>query len=68
MGNMTVPSEKLMAQIERMVENHEDYIEDANGVDDTVHIVVNDFVEGVWLCEHHDSCNMRRYTRLQRLR
>ena len=68
MSGALVPSAKLGAQIDRMVANHEDYIPDADGVDDSVHVVVNDFTDGVWLCEHHDSCNMHGYSRVQRLR
>lgn len=50
-----------------MVEADEDWIPEADGVDATVHIVVNDFTEGVWLCEHHGECNMHKFTRVQRL-
>jgi hypothetical protein len=65
---MLVPSKTLVAQIDRMVENDADYIPEADGVDGTAHVVVNEFSDGVWLCEHHDSCNMIEFTRLQRLR
>lgn len=62
-----VTSEKLRAQINAMVAAHEDWIPDADGVDASIHIVVNDFDYGVWLCEHHGECNMHRFTRVQRL-
>lgn len=64
---MFVPSAALMEQIGRMVAAHEDWIPEADGVDASVHIVVNDFTDGVWLCEHHGECNMHRFTRVQRL-
>lgn len=62
-----VPSEKLRAQISAMVAAQEDWIPDADGVDAAIHIVVNDFDYGVWLCEHHGECNMHKFTRVQRL-
>lgn len=62
-----VPSQALRAQIAAMVEAHEDWIPDADGIDAAVHIVVNDFDHGVWLCEHHGECNMHKFTRVQRL-
>jgi hypothetical protein len=60
-------SQALKAQIDRMVERHEDYVIHADGVDESRFIVVNDFTDGVWLCEHHDECNMHKWTRVQRL-
>jgi hypothetical protein len=60
-------SQALKAQIDRMVERNEDYVIDADGVDESRLTVINDFADGVWLCEHHDHCNMHRYTRVQRL-
>lgn len=65
--NIIRPSARLLAQISSMVEASEDYIVDPDGVDGRVHMVVNDFGEGVWLCLHHDECNINKYTRLQRL-
>ena len=62
-----VASEKLLRQILKMVEAHEDWIPDADGVGDSMHIVVNDFTGGVWLCEHHGECNTHEFTRVQRL-
>jgi hypothetical protein len=62
-----VPTAALAEQIRRMVEANEDWIPEADGVDASVHIVVNDFSDGVWLCAHHDECNMHKFTRLQRL-
>ena len=56
-----------MDQIRRMVVSHEDWIPEADGVDATVHIVVNDFADGVWLCEHRGECVMHKFTRVQRL-
>ncbi len=64
---MIVPSAALMEQIGRMVTFHEDWIPEADGVDASVHIVVNDFADGVWLCEHHGECSMHKFTRVQRL-
>lgn len=61
------PSPRLLEQIRSMVAAHEDYIPEADGVDERLHVVVNDFTEGVWLCLHHDECNMNKYTRVQRL-
>lgn len=61
------PSEKLRQQIAAMVDRSEDYIEDADGIDPRVHIVVNDYDYGVWLCLHHDLSNMHEFMRLQRL-
>lgn len=61
------PSPRLLEQIRSMVAAHEDYIPEADGVDDRLHVVVNDFTEGVWLCLHHDECNMHKFTRIQRL-
>jgi hypothetical protein len=65
--NIIRPSTKLLEQIAAMVEASEDFIVDADGVDAHVHMVVNDFTDGVWLCLHHNECNMSKYTRLQRL-
>lgn len=62
-----VPSEKLLAQIKGMVERHEDWIPEADGIDADIHIVVNDFDYGVWLCEHKGECNMAKFVRLQKL-
>lgn len=62
-----VASDELNAQIRAMVAAGEDWIPDADGVDAAVHIVVNDFDHGVWLCEHHGECNMHKFTRVQRL-
>lgn len=61
------PSIRLLEQIAAMLAASEDFIVNPDGVDDRVHMVVNDFSEGVWLCLHHDECNMHKYTRLQRL-
>lgn len=65
--NIIRPSERLLAQITAMVAASEDYIVSPDGVDGRVHAVVNDFSDGVWLCLHHDECNLHKYTRLQRL-
>lgn len=65
--NIIRPSAKLLGQIAAMVAASEDYIVAADGIDDRVHVVVNDFPDGVWLCLHHDECDMNKYTRLQRL-
>lgn len=65
--NIIRPSAKLREQIAAMVDRSEDYIVDADGIDPRVHIVVNDYDYGVWLCLHHDECNMHKFTRLQRL-
>ena len=62
-----ITSPRLMEQIRRMVSAHEVYIPSADGVDDSVHVVVNDITEGVWLGEHHGECNMHKFTRVQRL-
>lgn len=59
--------EALQRQIAGMVERHEDYILDAAGVDADIHVVANLFEDGVWLMAHHDTCNMHRWTRVQRL-
>ena len=64
---MFVPSAALMEQILRMVAADEDWIPEADGVDAAVHIVVNDFTDGVWLCEHHGHGSMHKFTRVQRL-
>lgn len=50
-----------------MVASSEDYIVDADGIDDRVHMVVNDFSNGVWLCIHHGECDMNKFTKIQRL-
>jgi len=50
-----------------MVDRGEDYIVDPDGIDSRVHMVVNDFSEGVWLCLHHDEVLMAKFTRLQQL-
>lgn len=65
--NIIRPSQRLQEQIAGMVANHEDYIVEPDGVDGRVHAVVNFFPDGVWLCLHHDECNLNNYTRLQRL-
>lgn len=56
-----------MEQIGSMIKASEDYVVDPDGLDDRVHIVVNDFAEGVWLCLHHDEALMSKFMRLQRL-
>lgn len=61
------PSVRLLEQIASMVAASEDYVVHADGIDDRVHMVVNDFDDGVWLCLHHDECVMSKFTRLQRL-
>lgn len=61
------PSERLLEQISAMVDRGEDYIVDPDGIDSRVHMVVNDFSEGVWLCLHHDEVLMAKFTRLQQL-
>lgn len=65
--NIIRPSQRLLEQIASMVAASEDYIVNADGVNDRLHMVVNDFSGGVWLCLHHDECDMNKYTRLQRL-
>jgi hypothetical protein len=62
-----VISSRLLEQIHAMVLQHEDYIPDADGVDSSVHLVVNDFNHGVWLCEHHGECDMGKFTRIKML-
>lgn len=65
--NIVRPSAKLLEQIASMVAASEDYIVAADGIDGRVHVVVNDFPDGVWLCLHHGGCDMNKFTRLQRL-
>jgi len=62
-----VASEKLKKQIQAMVAAQEDWIPDADGVDHTRHVVMNEFTEGVWLCAHNGEVNAKHFTRLQRL-
>ena len=62
-----IASPKLHDQIASMVRNHEDYVVDADGVDARIYMVVNDFSLGVWLCLHHNECDMNKFTRVQRL-
>lgn len=60
-------SEVLKAQIASMVECHQDYVVDADGIDESVYTVVNYFADGVWLCAHNNECDMGKYTCLIRL-
>lgn len=62
-----VPSEKLKDQIKSMVRAQEDWIPDADGIDRTKFIVLNDFSDGVWLCQHHGEANAAQFTRVQKL-
>lgn len=61
------PTPRLLEQIAAMVASSHDYVVDADGIDPRVHMVVNDFSDGVWLYLHHGECNVNRFTRLQRL-
>lgn len=63
-----IPSDKLEEQIDEMIRSDEDYIPNADGIDDKIHIVINYFHHGVWLCEHHGLCDINKYDKLQRLR
>lgn len=62
-----VPSEILKRQVKEMVEAQEDWIPDADGIDHSKHVVLNEFTEGVWLCAHNGEANAKHFTRLQRL-
>lgn len=62
-----VASEKLKEQISSMVLAQEDWIPDADGIDHTKYIVLNEFDDGVWLCEHQGEVNAARFTRVQQL-
>ena len=46
---VSVLSAALAEQIWCMVEANEDWIPEADGADAPVHIVANDFSDGVWL-------------------
>lgn len=67
MTNIVRPSARLREQIASMVQAHEDYIVKPDGIDGRVHMIVNEFSEGVWLCLHHDEIDMNKFTKLQRL-
>ncbi|RRS01182.1 hypothetical protein EIP75_21645 [Aquabacterium soli] len=62
-----IPSMQLLEQIKSMVDNHEDYIPQADGVEGAEFVVVNYFQEGVWICRHHGECAMSKYTKIQQI-
>ncbi|NHR07425.1 hypothetical protein HA052_19730 [Chromobacterium haemolyticum] len=60
-------SDRLAEQIAHMVRNDEDWIPDADGVNPEIHVVINYFDNGVWLCAHNGECFIHKFERTQRL-
>ena len=59
-------SDILYFQILTMIKDELDYIDNPDGLDASLYIVINEF-DSVWLCLHNDSCNLDEFTKIERI-